>query len=183
MNRLDKSVHFLGQGSIELEEAHGQANLIACQQQLPTLCDTVSKTALEAHGVVFGEQLANDPLFTHVTLPKGWKICPTNHPMHSDLVDGKGRKRAEIFYKAAFYDRRAWVRAVSMYKAESDYTERSRIIAHVTDYDGTVFYTVDKGEVSDSPYILRGECENECMAWLDEHFPDLRNPSAYWGET
>lgn len=43
----------------------------------------------------------------NVELPDGWKKVGTNHDMHSDLVDETGKVRASIFYKAAFYDRRA----------------------------------------------------------------------------
>jgi hypothetical protein len=45
-----------------------------------------------------------------VSLPPGWKVVPTDHSMWSDLVDAKGEKRASIFYKAAFYDRDAFIR-------------------------------------------------------------------------
>ena len=51
-----------------------------------------------------------DDLFTDVKLPQGWRIQPTNHSMWSDLLDEAGVKRAAIFYKAAFYDRSAFIR-------------------------------------------------------------------------
>src|SRR6185436_8068032 len=35
------------------------------------------------------------------------KKIATDHSMYTDLVDDKGRVRASIFYKAAFYDRKA----------------------------------------------------------------------------
>jgi len=44
-----------------------------------------------------------------VELPIGWKKRSTGHSMWNDLVDDKGRVRATFFYKAAFYDRDAFI--------------------------------------------------------------------------
>ena len=55
---------------------------------------------------VIGESIKDD-LFLDVELPQGWSIKDTDHSMHSKLLDDKGRERAGIFYKAAFYDRTA----------------------------------------------------------------------------
>jgi hypothetical protein len=96
---------------IEASEARGQQEL-AGSQQLPTKIDAASKTALEVAGVKFGEPTPGDPLFRSATLPKGWQVKPTDHSMWSDLLDETGKKRASIFYKAAFYDRDAFMRVV-----------------------------------------------------------------------
>lgn len=57
-----------------------------------------------------------DTLFTMVELPKGWKKVATNHSMWNNLVDEKGRIRATFFYKAAFYDREAFIRPCRRFK-------------------------------------------------------------------
>ena len=57
----------------------------------------------------------DDNLFWNVELPEGWKIVPTEHSMWSKLVDSLGRERLSIFYKGAFYDRRAFFSLVSRY--------------------------------------------------------------------
>jgi hypothetical protein len=62
---------------------------------------------LEALGFVRGDAVSGDPLFTHVTLPEGWTRAGTGHSMHSDILDERGVPRVGVFYKAAFYDRRA----------------------------------------------------------------------------
>ena len=46
-------------------------------------------------------------LFFEVELPPGWSKQATSHDMNSWLVDDKGRRRANIFYKAAYYDTKA----------------------------------------------------------------------------
>lgn len=90
-------------GAIEQEEAQGQREL-SQDSALPT--QGLSELPSE-WGIVNLGPRDGDPLFTNVTLPEGWKVQPTDHSMWSDLVDASGTKRAEIFYKAAYYDRRA----------------------------------------------------------------------------
>lgn len=95
--------------AIEAQEAQGQRDLVA-NTQLPVDCTPDFKAKLEAAGVIFGAKTPGDPLFCMATLPKGWKKQATDHSMWSDLVDDKGKKVAAIFYKAAFYDRSAFMR-------------------------------------------------------------------------
>jgi len=47
---------------------------------------------------------AQDQLFNRVELPKGWRKSPTVHSMWTDLLDARDGKRANIFFKGAFYD-------------------------------------------------------------------------------
>jgi len=97
-------------GAIEAQEARGQIELVN-STQLPTDCR--DRAVLEAAGVIFGEVSPQDPLFVEATLPEGWKKRPTTHSMWSELVDAEGKVRANIFYKAAFYDRKAHMDAVT----------------------------------------------------------------------
>jgi hypothetical protein len=64
----------------------------------------------EAAGFAFGDPDPGDPLFMPATLPEGWKREPADHDMWSYVVDQHGRRRVEVFYKAAFYDRKAFMR-------------------------------------------------------------------------
>lgn len=92
--------------AIVASEKAGQSELVN-SDVLPTEMSRDDRALLEAAGVKFGEVVKDDPLFQYVELPNGWKKVPTTHDMWSDLLDAHGRKRAAIFYKAAFYDRRA----------------------------------------------------------------------------
>lgn len=93
-------------GGIENQEAAGQADLVK-DDTLPTEITEDCQVMLEKAGVIFKGPVKDDPLFQHVILPKGWKKLPTLHDMWSHLEDDKYKLRAKIFYKAAFYDRRA----------------------------------------------------------------------------
>jgi len=63
---------------------------------------------LEALGFKRGENV--DELFCTATLPEGWRKEPTHHNMWSKIVDAEGVERVSVFYKAASYDRRAFMR-------------------------------------------------------------------------
>ncbi|THA72479.1 hypothetical protein E6R60_26475 [Streptomyces sp. A0642] len=93
--------------AIAEQEKAGQAQLVN-SDRLPA--DIRGREVLEGFGVVFGEPDAADPMFCPATLPEGWRREASDHDMWSYLVDGQGRRRASIFYKAAFYDREAFIR-------------------------------------------------------------------------
>lgn len=92
-------------GGIEADEKNGQMQL-AASSQLPMqgLTEAAKNLGIEVIGPSKG-----DSLFCDVRLPAGWKIVPTDHSMWSELQDEKDVKRASIFYKAAFYDRSAFI--------------------------------------------------------------------------
>lgn len=50
-----------------------------------------------------------DDLFYNVTLPENWEIRATEHAMWNELVNADGKVIANFFYKAAFYDRHAFI--------------------------------------------------------------------------
>lgn len=60
----------------------------------------------EALGFTF-DVVHDDAMFQECTLPDGWKREGSGHSMWSYIVDERGVRRVGIFYKAAFYDRRA----------------------------------------------------------------------------
>ena len=55
-----------------------------------------------------------DPLFRPATLPDGWQRKASDHAMGSHIADALGRQRVTVFYKAAFYDRKAHMSLVSL---------------------------------------------------------------------
>jgi hypothetical protein len=91
-------------GGIEAQEARGQRDLCS-SSKLPKRFNGCSRSDFESMGIIFGDEA--DDIFTNVTLPPSWQIRATDHSMWSELVDDAGEVRADIFYKAAFYDRSA----------------------------------------------------------------------------
>ncbi len=109
-SKRDPLVHIAGSMGnhsryIEEQESAGQAQLVN-STVLPI--DTRGRDAdFEALGFTFGERV--DELFREATLPEGWTRKGSEHAMWSHLVDEQGRERVSIFYKAAFYDRCAFM--------------------------------------------------------------------------
>ena len=89
---------------IEEQERNGQAEIVNSDVLPAKMGD---RAAYEAVGFTFGDPVKGDDLFVHATLPAGWRREGTDHAMHSSIIDSLGRKRVSVFYKAAFYDRRA----------------------------------------------------------------------------
>jgi hypothetical protein len=92
--------------SIERQEAQGQAQL-ARSSQLPA--DGLTPELAAKHQIQIVGPSKGDALFVDVKLPKGTEVRPTDHSMWSELFAGDV-KIASIFYKAAFYDRCAFIR-------------------------------------------------------------------------
>ena len=107
----DAALHLLGAlGGVEdyvigMERA-GQGQLVA-STSFPTQLSSGTDEDLIALGFTLGEPDPRDPLFRPATLPEGWVKRATDHAMGSEIVDQHGRVRVKVFYKAAFYDRRA----------------------------------------------------------------------------
>jgi hypothetical protein len=167
--KIDPLVQLLvtvsGFGGIERQEAKGQAELVQ-SEVLPTEIGIKDKKVLELAGVVFGKAVDGDEIFTNVKLPAGWQKVPTGHSMWSELKDDKGRVRASIFYKAAFYDRHAFIRC------------DCRIRLKYAD-DGK--YDVVKDDV----IIFKGctgyeESRKQCEDWLRLNYPNWQDPAGYW---
>ena len=88
---------------IENMEARGQQELVAS-----VLFPTEREEGFEALGFTFGDPLPGDPLFCNAEFPEGWRLVASDHSMWSEIVDETGARRGSVFYKAAFYDRRAF---------------------------------------------------------------------------
>lgn len=184
----DNPMDFLAMGAsgaIEAQEAAGQQSFVN-SDTLPCQMSADARLGLETAGVVFGNPVPGDDLFVYVTLPEGWTKSGTSHSMHSDLLDDKGRKRAGIFYKAAFYDRRADLHIVSRFSVRQDYDAAD---------DTVVYYVVDNGKTvfTSDPIAYEGpkyggnhkraqeEASAACESWLRSNgFPQWTNPGMYW---
>jgi hypothetical protein len=171
--------------AIYAQEAAGQQSLVN-SDTLPSRMSSDDRKVLEQAGVIFGDPVPGDDMFIYVTLPEGWTKLGTSHSMHSELLDKKGRKRAGIFYKAAFYDRRADLNVVRRFGTGMDYdlTDKGVVVMFVTDSGSKVFMTKEYtfiGEKYRDDYNTQSNAAgDEVKAWLEEHYPNWEDASAYW---
>ncbi len=93
-------------GAIEEQEAQGAAAMQPGDcETIPTEISGGSEADLVALGFVLGPIDSGDPTSRRATLPPGWKRSDIRLPMYTFIVDGQGRKRVSLFYKAAGRDR------------------------------------------------------------------------------
>jgi hypothetical protein len=105
--------------NIPAQEKQGQQQIIN-STQLPKKYNYGDAMELyQKMGITVVGVTNSDDLFYDVTLPEGWKKKATGHDMWNDLLDEKGRKRAMFFYKAAFYDRDAFISPERRFRIET----------------------------------------------------------------
>jgi hypothetical protein len=196
---LDAMMRGSGPAAIEAQEARGQREAVN-SDQLPTKgLLGKDRPVWEKMGIKIiekepGTTSSGDSLFTLVELPKGWKKEATAHSMWNNLVDEKGRVRAKFFYKAAFYDRDAFMsgpecrftirRDLSGPRDAYERTTRMQVL------DGNeVVFSVEEPreqykEFDRAKYDANEASEKrlrlQCRDWLAEHYPNFEDPMAYW---
>lgn len=180
---------------IEVQESVGQRELIE-SSQLPTKVnnpsDVGSQQTYTAMGIDVIGFSKGDELFQDVVLPEGWSKSGTGHSMWSYLLDNKGRKRASIFYKAAFYDRDAFASCNCRYSVDTFFflppdelkklnlnhkliTDRYKEYGHtnhyaqVKDVDGTVIFETSKSKYT-IPYPLVVDHDQWKPGDQDKHY-------------
>ena len=136
-----------------------------------------------------------DDLFWNVQLPDDWRIEATDHPLWSDLIDDRGRRRASLFYKAAFYDRDAFINIWTRYTTYTDHTlkyedvgydkwRKSPCIGYVEDCGVVIYSTEPRPSFED--YNEQDKVEDaikeELANYMAEHYPDYKDSHAYWDD-
>lgn len=169
-------------GSIEASEARGQQELVA-SEQLPTRLRGCTEADLTKLGFVLGAAEPGDPLFRAAKLPPGWVKRATPRSMWSDIVDDRGRNRFVLFYKAAFYDRDAYMRIVPRFTIDTyaDTATPDHRAVLIVNSNGTEFHRI--GEYKWKDDVTAGTSAAlalQAAAWLAENYPDHENVFAYW---
>lgn len=199
---MDNFMVAMTPGGIEAQEAQGQRDLVN-SERLPKEINNHrfrGKDAKEVYALAGIEVLGeHDNIFLNVKLPTGWKLEPTDHSMWSKLLDEKGRERAAIFFKAAFYDYnahfsftprfRATVEPEDACKTDVSYEERDKMKIYGRVYDGgaVVFQTEGREPIASSrdTWQAKDAQEKELRAaaenWLKESgYPEFGDPLKYW---
>lgn len=172
--------------------------------------DYDTKAILEVAGVKFIGVVEGDNIFQRVELPKGWKKEADEHPLWSKLVDDKGRERASIFFYAGkslgphfnltlslhsgvsvdssfpekIIGRSAYMLLSCRFEVSFDYDrfDKENVgVANVTDSGEVVHATEPIFANGEARYDVSDKANKIALEWLDENYPDWRNPGAYWG--
>ena len=188
-------LHFGAPNSIEREEAAGQAYLVQ-EEMLPK--EIQSPDTLEQFiklGFEFGEVI--DDLFVSAKLPPGWSKSRTDHSMWTGIVDEQGRKRVSIFYKAAFYDKSAFMRLNRRLSPSKRYVnypdgkwpktqeliDSEQQVGIVLDGDKEIWVSSPLTPNEDQPsYKLSDRCYKIATEWLNTMYPGWDDNMAYWDE-
>lgn len=173
--------------AIEAQEAKGQKELIE-SAQLPIKGNSYSKlNVIEQYhkmGIKTFTKSKGDDLFVGVKLPAGWRKEATEHSMWNNLIDDKGRIRASFFYKAAFYDRDAFINFNQRFTYVTDFSDNESISYMVKDAnDNSVPFHTDKmtKDYKNPDYFkMQDKLTNECTKWLYEHYPEWEDINSYW---
>lgn len=195
------------EGSVEDAEARGQQDLVN-SFDLPIDMGGADRKEVETKtGIIFADDI-ND-MFVRVVLPDEWAKVATDHSMWSMLVDEKGRVRASIFYKAAFYGRSAHMHFEPFWRVDSQFIDHRGVnryrsndinpdfdetrgefeLCAVKNVDGETFCDQlpvrrtsfgESNEIRRASYAESGRARQACVAWLDENKPDWKDPFAYW---
>ena len=166
--------------AILAQEAQGQKELVK-SDTLPTENLEACRKMIEKAGGKIGPIVVGDPLFTVVDLPKGWTKRATEHSMGSELLDEKGRVRATIFYKAAFYDRNARITPVRAIDISQDYNRRDAIVLTIMKH-GNPLHALEPLVYSDKQaWDVRDKAYDIAKRWLAANgYPDWESVEAYW---
>lgn len=147
-------------------------------------------------GITFKEY--QDELEITAILPEGWTREGTGY--WTTVYDEKKRARFTFFEKSAIYDRDAFTHKKRRYTCDRDFTgdhkDGYRVIKHfVVDADGTVLFKCRAVKIKDESgskdeevsdrfwhkyYGAIKRQEIKCEAYLNENYPDWKNPDAYW---
>ncbi len=196
---LESTIIATTPGGIERQEAQGQAEMVR-NCRLPKKLNGYDQKytiqqAYEKMGIkVLGDA---DDIFYKVQLPEGWQLKPqedSSNSYWSNLIDNKGRNRASIFYKAAFYDRRAdigieqrfsyGVVPEDNYKTDISFQERQKMPCRGVVYDSKKEIFATKPKVLPSDPAKRDAEEKkmlkECEAFLKKNYPKWKDDFAYW---
>lgn len=81
---------------------------------------TPDRAAFESVGFRFGDEY--DEIFTRAELPDGWRLENVS-PYHTKIIDSRSRDRGRFFYKAAFYDSRAYAALDVRYEVVAEWDD------------------------------------------------------------
>lgn len=172
---IENFIAALPLGGIEAQEKRGQSMFVSSM----ILPKNAPWDKLKKLG--FKKLDEYDDIFFNAEIPEGWKKEETDHSMWSHIIDNKGRIRANIFYKAAFYDRSSHLNLSRRFSALMDHDQNQAFVKDC----GKIIYRTAKlkyfRQDGDIEYYLHcDKIEEEAIDWLRKKYPDYQNDMAYW---
>lgn len=202
---LTEALIFGGPEAYERQEA-GRAVTFAASKTLPTKLDTsnwevdpneragLARETLEKWGVKFLGLVEGDPSLQHVELPAGWKKVTTYEPRLVMLVDDQDKERARICLfsenKVLIIQPRYGIREMPLKELLYGNGAISVVVTdgRIVTGEGEVLYETEPtqpisgkekaGRLGRARAWL--QASDRAKAWLDENYPDWRDPLAYW---
>lgn len=153
---------------------------------------------------VMMDSTIGDALFVDCLLPEGWEKRGSDHNLWSYVDDEQGRERMSIFYKAAFYDRDAFINLSCRFSSGTEtllpegerredwYYKPSHHLpqyGYIKDAGKLIWKTEILTPVPGTTYpdptcyltqykILEAEAKSKIL----EMFPEYQDPFAYWDQ-
>lgn len=161
--------------------------------------DPEVQAALLSLGFKLGGVQSGNPMFREAEMPKGWTRKSTDHYMYTNVLDAKGRVRAQIGFKAQAYDpwtsfvlyRRFSLRQIYPKDQERErgtvkFSVRDRLAKPEKDGSEGIIFTTVGVHVLRKNYTRNDELEKEhvaaCAAWLDRNYPKWQEHTGHWDD-
>lgn len=168
---------------VEAQEAAGQREMLTAAA-LPTRTMYCTDRDLIDLGFTLGDPRPDDPLFRDATFPEGWTRVPfPDSDYGTYVVDRLGRPRVLLWYKSAFYDRRAHIKVLDVHSyaeycvdrrtppvLDQEWATRERMLAALDDI--AVRQTESRASFADDPDLLAVNQEwADAIAWVRDQLP------------
>ena len=148
-----------------------------------------NKRVWEKLGFVFSSIPGDDDLYNAI-MPEGWSMRGTDHSMWTDIIDENNMIRGSMFYKAAFYDRRACMNLSARYKVFEEKTDLSVIKVYFGNENEKIFCAGEvfipenlSYEAKEEKYVEVNKLWHLAFDFANENYPDWKDVTAYWDIT
>lgn len=140
------------------------------------------KAILQGKGFVFLDHKTECGTKEFVEFPKNWRLTKTDSPLVNIITDDRGRYRGSVHD----YFHSSWIELFTKYDVMIKIKEidLSHFAFAEVWSDVKVVYTTDNVVIKSICPIDRYEAGQSAKSlackWLDQNYPDWRNPGAYW---
>ena len=154
---------------------------------LPIDCKNKEIQNVKEHYLSLGFKITKEYSWRlEAELPNGWTAKSIGNTCFRQLIDNKGRVRAEIFRKREIHEQDFFIRF------NRRFTIHEHIVSNVNDIITSFHYVLDNARIfrvcktdqiafnKNDVYDYESESSNVCVKWLEENYPDYKNPNAYW---